>query len=109
MIELTGKQRKRLRGLAHELGCVVQVGARGVTDSVLAQIDSALGRHELIKVRVDAERPARGVIVIAIQESTGAALAGMVGKVAVLYRPHPDPELRRVLLAPVSSRDDAAG
>ena len=41
-IQLTGKQRRHLRGLAHHLKPVVQLGNKGLTDGLLAQIDEQL-------------------------------------------------------------------
>lgn len=96
MSELTSKQKKHLRGLAHGLSPVVHVGRAGVTDAVIEQIDGALADHELIKVRMQADREERGEIVARIVEGTGAQVAGTIGGVAILYRPHPDPEQRRV-------------
>ncbi len=49
---LTGKQKHVLRSLAHGLSPVVQLGVQGLTDAVLTQIDAALERHELIKVKL---------------------------------------------------------
>jgi RNA-binding protein len=87
--ELTSRQRKQLRGRAHPLEPIVQVGHSGVTDAVLRSVDQALTDHELIKVRLrspedkkgDAERLADG---------TRAALCGVVGHTVILYRPHPE-------------------
>jgi RNA-binding protein len=87
--ELTSRQRKQLRGRAHPLEPIVQVGNAGVTDGVLRSVDQALTDHELIKVRLrspddkksDAERLAEG---------TGSALCGLVGHTVILYRPHPE-------------------
>jgi RNA-binding protein len=86
---LTGKQRKYLRGVAHGLEPLVHVGSAGVTDAVLHAVDGALLAHELIKVRLhdpddkhaDAEALAAG---------TDAVLCGLIGHVAILYRPHPE-------------------
>ena len=51
MKPLTSSQRKRLRGLAHDLKPLVHLGKAGLTDAALAQIDKELADHELIKVR----------------------------------------------------------
>ena len=51
MKPLTSSQRKRLRGLAHDLHPLVHLGKAGLTDAALAQIDKELADHELIKVR----------------------------------------------------------
>lgn len=86
MSGLSSKQRKKLRGVAHGLRPAVEIGARGLTDAVVDQADGALERHELIKVRIEAERSERRRILAQLEARTGAASAGMVGKVAILYR-----------------------
>ncbi len=93
---LTGKQRKQLRGLAHDLDPVVQVGKEGVTDAVLAQVDRALEAHELIKIRFLGGRAEMDEGIGAIARGTGAEAAGSVGHVAILFRPRADPEKRRI-------------
>ena len=95
-MELTGKQKKQLRGLAHDLDPVVQLGKEGLTDAVVAQVDRALDAHELIKVRLAGERDERAAQAAALAVATGAATAGTVGHVAILYRRHRDPDKRRI-------------
>jgi RNA-binding protein len=88
---MTGKERRYLRALAHRLSPVVIVGQRGLSDAVVRQIDGALTDHELIKVRLGSECPAgRGEAEAALLERTGAELAGSIGRVLILYRPHPE-------------------
>jgi len=86
---LTSKQRKHLRGLAHALEPVVHVGQAGVTDAVVRSVDNALGTHELIKVRLR-EPDDKKTDSATIAERAGAALCGLVGHTAILYRPNPD-------------------
>ena|ERR1700690_2535005 len=88
---MTGKERRYLRALAHGLSPVVIVGQRGLSDSVLRQIDGALTDHELIKVRIGAESPVgRDDAQQVLTERTGCEVAGAVGRVLILYRPHPE-------------------
>lgn len=95
--ELSGKQRKHLRGLAHDLDPVVHVGAKGLSDAVLEELDRALEAHELIKVRfLEPEEKKRQAREIAAR--LDAHLAGLIGHVGILYRPHPDPDERRIHL-----------
>ncbi|MCX8073050.1 MAG: YhbY family RNA-binding protein [Candidatus Binatia bacterium] len=88
---LTGKQRKLLRGRAHHLAAVVRVGQQGTTAAVLRAVEEALAAHELVKVRChrpeDKRRWARE-----LAEATGAALCGLIGHTAILYRPRPEAE-----------------
>ena len=84
---LTSAERKALKAKAHKLEPVVQIGAKGLTDDVIAEIDRALRAHELIKVRAGAmERGARDEALGSICQKTGADAVQQVGKVFVLYR-----------------------
>ena len=88
---LTPLERKALKAKAHKLEPVVQIGAKGLTEEVIGEIDRALKAHELIKVRAGSlERDARDVAFGAICERTGAESVQQVGKVCVLFRKKPD-------------------
>lgn len=88
---MTGKDRRHLRALAHRLSPVVIVGQRGLSDAVVRQIDGALTDHELIKVRLGGECPVdRSEASTLLAERTGSEVAGAVGRVVILYRPHPE-------------------
>jgi len=98
MVSLDSRQRKRLRGLAHALEPVVQVGREGISEALVAQVDRALDHHELIKVRFLAGKEEKAAHVAALCERLGASAAGTVGHVAILYRQQSDPEKRRIRL-----------
>ena len=84
---LTSAERKALKAKAHKLDPVVYVGAKGLTDEVIAEIDRALSAHELIKVRAASlDRDARAEAFGAIAEKTGAETVQHIGKVFVLFR-----------------------
>lgn len=93
---LTSKQRKYLRGLAHDLKPVVQIGQRGLTEPVARQIDGALDDHELVKVRLTAESPVdRDEAAARLGERLGCDVAGAIGHVLILFRAHPEkPRIR---------------
>jgi len=96
-VELTAAQNRFLRGQTHGLKAMLQVGGKGVTDALVAEIDGALEHHELIKVKVGAaDREERDALVGEIAKRTGAALVQRIGHVAVLYRPNP--EQRQIVL-----------
>lgn len=84
MAVLTSKQRQYLRGLAHPLAPVVRVGKAGVTESVIAETKKSLHSHELIKVRIEADD--RKAAAETLATAADAQIAGVVGKVAILYR-----------------------
>ncbi len=98
-VALTSGERKRLRGMAHNLEPVGFVGRSGLSDGVVAEIDQALAVHELIKIRLQLDREERKQVATELAARLGAALAGLVGRVAILYRAHPDPEKRLIRFA----------
>lgn len=96
-VDLTERQRRHLRGLAHPLKPVILVGNAGMTDGVVAETARALHDHELIKVRwAEADREARDAGLETLAARTGSTLVTRIGHVAVLYKPRPD--LPRIVL-----------
>ena len=88
---LSSAERKALKAKAHKLEPVVQIGAKGLTDEVLAEVERALEAHELIKVRAGGlERAERDAALATLVERTGAQEVQQVGKVFVLYRKKKD-------------------
>ena len=88
---LTSAQTRFLRGQAHDLNAMLQVGGKGLTDTLIAEVDLALEHHELIKIKVAAaDRDARDAMIAQIAARTDAALVQRIGHTAVLYRPSKD-------------------
>ena len=88
---LTSAQTRFLRGQAHELKAMLQVGGKGITDALVAEVDLALEHHELVKVKVGGEdRDARDAMIGGLASRVGAALVQRIGHTAVLYRPSQD-------------------
>ena len=50
IMQLSEKQKKHLRRLAHPLRPLVMLGNAGLTDGVVGELDRALADHELVKV-----------------------------------------------------------
>jgi RNA-binding protein len=90
-VELTGKQRRALRAMAHHLKPVVQVGVGGVSPAVIAKVGEELENHELIKVRVGREAPDDAdATAELLAQATGAHLAQIIGRTVLLYRARKD-------------------
>jgi RNA-binding protein len=90
-MQLTEKQRRHLKGLAHPLKPVILMGNAGLTEAVIAATMQALEDHELIKVRLPGmEREDRDAALGLLAERTASVLVTRIGHVAVLYRRHPD-------------------
>jgi RNA-binding protein len=92
---LTGKQRRHLRALAHDLRPLVQVGKDGIDDGLVAAVDQALADHELIKVKVGENAGLdRHEAAESLAEKTRSEVAQVLGFTVVLYRPDPeDPQI----------------
>ena len=96
-MQLSEKQKKHLRRLAHGLRPSGMLGNAGLTDGVVKELERALSDHELVKVsaRVGA-REARDAALASLADRTASALVQRVGNVGVYYRRNP--ELARVVL-----------
>ena len=87
-MSLTEKQKKYLRGLAHQRNPVVMIGQHGLRPSAVQELDGALTAHELVKVSVRVgDRDARDEILAELTKQCAAELVQRIGNVAVLYRP----------------------
>ena len=87
--QLTGAQRRHLRGLAHKVKPIVFVGEGGLSDAVLKALGEALDQHELVKVRLR-QPPDKKAAAEELANRSASALCGVVGHTVVLYRPHPE-------------------
>lgn len=94
MTTLTSAQRKWLRGQAHALKPIVQIGKQGLTEGTIRQVDEALDAHELIKVQAVVPREEKEEIATRLASEVDAEVAGRIGHVIILYRENPDPEER---------------
>ena len=92
MKPLSPGERRALKARAHALDPVVMISGAGLSDSVLAEIETSLKAHELIKIRVfGSDRHEREAELEEICRRTGAAPVQHIGKVIVIYRKNPEP------------------
>ncbi|MDD4914961.1 MAG: YhbY family RNA-binding protein [Methylococcales bacterium] len=82
-------EKKKLKAQAHALNPVVIIGQAGLTAAVVNEINLALDTHELIKVRIRAERNERKLIGEQICSNTSAEMVQSIGQIAVFYRKNP--------------------
>lgn len=101
--------RRNLRAQAHALHPVVTVADRGLTDTVIAEIERSLSAHELIKIRVAGEdRTAREQILQEICTQTGCIEIQHLGKILIVYRPNETESGKKKKSAPYISKKKAA-
>ena len=96
--ELSERQRRHLRGLAHDLKPLIRLGNAGLTDAVATETARALHDHELIKVKAPGggDRAARDALFADLAQRTASALVHRIGNVAVFYRPNAT--LQRIMI-----------
>ncbi|MBX4132880.1 ribosome assembly RNA-binding protein YhbY [Frischella sp. Ac48] len=87
-MNLSNKQKQYLKGEAHHLKPLVMIGANGLTEGVMAEIENALTYHELIKIKVSAEdRETKKLICEAIIRESGATQIQLIGSILTLFKP----------------------
>ncbi len=91
MLSLTSTQRRALRARAHALNPVVAIGDKGLSSTVVRELETSLDAHELIKVRTgEPDREARDALLMQICGKLNAAPVQHIGKILVIYRPSPE-------------------
>ena len=85
-MKLSESQKRHLRTLGHHLKPVVWVGQHGLKESVIAEIEQALNTHELIKVKVVADRDDRAGIASDICAQTQSEQVHSIGQMVILFR-----------------------
>jgi len=82
--------KRNLKARAHKLKPIIMIGQSGLTPAVLAELNNALNVHELIKVKIRAEREARKQISAQLCAESKAELIQSIGQISVIYRLNPD-------------------
>lgn len=87
---LTTRQRQYLKGLAHSMHPLVQIGKEGLTPRIIETVENELAHHELIKIKIGnnsglekhdtSERIAR---------ESDSTLVQLIGKTIILFKPNP--------------------
>lgn len=98
---LTGKQKRHLRALGHNLKPLIQIGKKEVEEALINEANAALDHHELIKVKLlencmlDKHEASE-----IMAQACGAEIAQILGKTFLLYRPAKTP----VIVLPKSDK-----
>lgn len=79
--------KQSLKAKAHHLKPVILLGAKGLTEAVVAETNIALLSHELIKVKINgAEKEDRIAMAHDLCQQLQAELVQLIGHTAILYR-----------------------
>jgi len=84
---LTGKQKTYLRGLAHSLQPIIQIGKGGLNEKLIKTVADALEARELIKVSVLQNCPEDPKnLAEAIAQSVEGEAVQVIGRTLVFYK-----------------------
>ena len=87
---LNSKQRAALRGIACNYETIFQIGKGGISETLISQVDDALRKRELIKLRVlDNSMYTAREAAEEIASKTGADVVQVIGSRFVLFKRNP--------------------
>jgi RNA-binding protein len=89
---LSSAEKKELRGIAQRLKPHVHVGKQGLTLTVLNEIETALLKNGLIKLRFECDRATMKTYCKEIEKLRQCEYAGGVGKTGIFFREMPEEE-----------------
>ena len=89
-LPLSSAEKKELRGLAQRLKPHIHIGKQGLSKTVLTEVETALIKNGLIKVRFESNRFVIQKYSSEIQEKLGCECIECVGKVCVFFRDMPE-------------------
>jgi RNA-binding protein len=87
MVTLTGKQKRFLRARGQTLQASASIGKAGLSPEAVRNLKALLTDHELIKIRLP-EGYDRKALAADAADATQAALAGVIGRTCLLYKPN---------------------
>jgi RNA-binding protein len=92
---LNSKQISYLRGLSHSIRTVVQIGNKGLSETVIKEIEENLKAHELIKIQVQVnDKLKRQEYLDLICKKLGTVSVNHIGKQLVVYRANAESKIK---------------
>jgi len=90
-MELTNKQKAKLKSIAQHLDAIVKIGEKGITPNVVSSVNEALKARELVKFSVaHSDRKVRKEMMIELAKATEAILVNIIGKTGLLFKVNPE-------------------
>ena len=84
---LTGKQKRYLRSLAHNIDPIFQIGKAGINDNMISQIDETLENRELIKIHILQNNfDDKNDLAQTLSQATNSEVFQVIGSMIIIYR-----------------------
>ena len=96
MNNITSKQRKYLKSIAHHIDPVVLIGKNGASKGSISSIDKALSSKELIKIKFREFKDIKDEISKKIATLTKSEVVAIIGHTLILFRQNSDPEKQKI-------------
>lgn len=94
-MRLSVKQIQFLKGQAHHLNPLIQMGKHGYSEAFVIEVKRGLKDHELIKVKVScSDREELKEITDNLSRDTESVLVQVIGHTAVLYKQAENPKIK---------------
>jgi len=88
--KLSTRQKQFLKGLAHPMSPLVQIGKDGLSPGIIGLVKKELLQHELIKVKISNNSGLeKETTATHLAEISGSTMVQLIGKTIVLYRENP--------------------
>lgn len=87
MTTISSQQKKQFRAIGHHLRPAVTIGSKGLTASVLNELDRALHDHELIKVKINMGGRSNKAALLQLVDSLSVSVIQTIGHTALIYKP----------------------
>ena len=92
MKNLNSSQRSYLKGRAHHLESIINIGKNGLTDGSIHSINAALSAKELIKVKFRDFKDDKQELAEKITTETLSHIVGIIGHTLIIFKQNPNPE-----------------
>ena len=80
---------KYLKGISHGLNPYVTIADKGVTENIINELETTLDHHELVKIKIRADREQRAKLIDEIIKTTQATEVQRIGQTLTIYRANP--------------------
>ena len=96
---LTQQQKKHYRAIGHILDPIVTIAGKGLSETVVTELNRALDDHELIKIRINSDRESRKAILADLVSATQTTVIQKIGGIALILRASstPNPSLSNLV------------
>ena len=88
MVELSGKEKREIRGILKTRPIDLKVGKRGLTHEFIRECSKILGKEAMIKLGLPTDKELQKKVIEEFSQETTSLCIAKVGKTAAFYQHH---------------------